>query len=104
LKEKGDPIEIVYPTEGSPLIVGPNGLFKNAPNPNAGRLFQSFCFSPQAQQLSIDVGGLRSVHPQTKEKPGRKPLREVKLMKDDPAGVEAQAGDITARYTRIFRV
>src|SRR5439155_21066676 len=69
-KEKGSPVEIVYATEGSPLIVGPNGLFKNAPNPNAARLFQSFCFSPEAQQLIIDVGGLRSLHPQVKEKPG----------------------------------
>src|SRR5437762_8124750 len=48
-KEKGTPVEIVYATEGSPLIVGPNALFKNAPNPNAARLFQSFCFSPAAQ-------------------------------------------------------
>src|SRR5712675_402971 len=38
LKESGKPVEIVYPTEGSPLIVGPNGLLKAAPNPNAGRL------------------------------------------------------------------
>ena len=41
VKEKGDPIEIVYPTEGTPLIVGPNAIFKNAPNPNAARLLQS---------------------------------------------------------------
>src|SRR6059058_2129303 len=61
-KDKGRPVEIVYATEGSPVIVGPNGLFKNAPNPNAARLFQSFCFSPEAQQLCIDAGGLRSVH------------------------------------------
>src|ERR1700681_3403675 len=73
-KEKGNPVEIVYATEGSPLIVGPNGMFKNAPNPNAARLFQSFCFFPEAQELCIDVAGLRSLHPQTKEKPGRKPF------------------------------
>ena len=28
LKEQGQPVELVYPTEGTPLIVGPNGLFK----------------------------------------------------------------------------
>src|SRR6186997_2762691 len=38
LKESGRPVEIVYPTEGTPLIVGPNGIFKTAPNPNAARL------------------------------------------------------------------
>jgi iron(III) transport system substrate-binding protein len=104
LKEKGDPVEIVYPSEGTPLIIGPNGLFKSAPHPNAARLFQSFCYSPEAQQLIIDVGGLRSVHPHTKEKPGRKPFAEIKKMKDDPAGVEKQAEEIKRKYTELFKV
>ena len=103
-KEKGTPVEIVYATEGSPLIVGPNALFKNAPNPNAARLFQSFCFSPEAQQLCIDVGGLRSLHPQTKDKPGRKPFGEIKKMKDDPAAVERLSEEIKARYSKLFGV
>ncbi len=71
LKEKGDPVEIVYPAEGACLIIGPNAVMKNAPNPNAARLFQSFCFTPECQQLIIDFGGLRSIHPLAKEKPGR---------------------------------
>jgi len=104
LKEKGDPVEIVYPTEGSPLIIGPNGVMKDAPNPNAARLFQSFCFAPECQQLLIDVGGLRSVHPLAKDKSGRKPFGEIKKMKDDPAGVERDAESIKARYTQLFRV
>lgn len=104
LKESGQPIEPVYASEGLPLIVGPNGIFKNAPNPNAARLFQSFCFSAEAQQLIVDVGGLRSMHPQVKEKPGRKPFREIKTMKDDPAGVEKAADEIKRRYSQIFRV
>src|SRR5216684_3692263 len=64
LKEEGKPVEVVYPAEGTPMAVGPNGIFKNAPNPNAARLFQSFCFTAECQQLVIDVGALRSVHPQ----------------------------------------
>ncbi len=103
-KDKGSPVEIVYASEGSPLIVGPNALFKNAPNRNAARLFQSFCFSPEAQQLSIDFAGLRSLHPQTKEKPGRKPFSEIKKMKDDPAAVEKMSEQIKARYSKLFGV
>src|SRR5205085_4346885 len=104
MKEAGQPLEVVYPTEGTPLITGPNALFKNAPNPNAARLFQSWMFTVEAQQLAIEVGGLRSVHALAKEKPGRKPLSEIKLMKDDPAAVEKQGEDIKARYTQLFRV
>jgi iron(III) transport system substrate-binding protein len=104
LRESGQPVELVYPTEGAPLIVGPNGVFKNAPNPNAARLFQSYMFSAEAQQLMSDVGGLRSAHPAVKEKAGRKPLRDIKLMKDDPVAVEAQSDQIKARYSQIFHV
>jgi iron(III) transport system substrate-binding protein len=104
LRESGQPVELVYPTEGAPLIVGPNAVFKNAPNPNAARLFQSYMFSAEAQQLMSDVGGLRSAHPAVKEKAGRKPLRDIKVMKDDPVAVEAQSDQIKARYSQIFHV
>ncbi len=104
LKEKGEPVEIVYPTEGTPLIIGPSGVLKDAPHPNAARLLQSFLFSTEAQQLMVDFGGLRSFHELVKDKPGRRPLREIKLMKDDPAAVEKQADQIKARYSKIFKV
>ena len=103
-KESGQPVEPVYASEGTPLIIGPNGVFKAAPNPNAARLFQSFCFTPECQQLCIDIGGLRSAHPQTNEKPGRKPLSQIKLMKDDAVAVLKQGEQLKAHYVRIFHV
>ncbi len=103
-KEKGDPIELVYASEGTPLIIGPNAIFKNAPNPNAARLVQNFMFSAECQQLCIDVGGLRTAHALAKEKAGRKPLKEIKLMKDDAAAVEKESENIKKRYTQLFKV
>src|SRR6201997_2382049 len=62
IMEKGGPVAPVYATEGVPLVVGPNAIFKAAPNPNAARLFQAYGFTPECQQLVIDEGGLRSMH------------------------------------------
>jgi iron(III) transport system substrate-binding protein len=104
IKEKDGPVEPVYATEGSPLIVGPTGMFKAAPNPNAARLFCNFSFSPECQQLIIDTGGLRSMHSQTKEKAGRTPFKDIKVMKDDPAAVEKMSDEIKQRYVKIFHV
>jgi iron(III) transport system substrate-binding protein len=104
MREAGRPVEPVYASEGSPLIIGPNGIFKGSPNPNAAKLFQSFCFSRDAQQLIIDTGGLRSAHPETKEKPGRTPFKDIKTMKDDAAAVEKEGTAIKARYSKIFHV
>ena len=103
LKASGAPIEIVYPTEGTPLVVGPSGVMKNAPNPNAARLFQIWSFTAEAQQQMVDIGALRSAHPMVKEPAGRKPLSEIKLMKDDPVEVDKQVEEIKARYTRNFK-
>ena len=104
LKEQGQPVEPVYAAEGTPLIVGPNGMFKNAPNPNAARLFQNWSFSAECQQLVVDVGALRSVHPQAKEKPGRKPFKEIKTLKEDAVGVEKPGDEIKTRYSKLFKV
>ena len=104
LRDKNQPVEAVYPTEGTPFIVGPNGIFKAAPNPNAAKLFQNYCFTPDAQAIIIEIGGLRSLHQQVKEKPGRKLLSEIKLMKEDAEGVEKKSEEIKARYTKLFHV
>ena len=104
IAEKGGPVAPVYATEGSPLIVGPTGMFKAAPNPNAAKLFCNYSFSPECQQLIIDIGGLRSMHPQTKEKAGRTPFKDIKVMKDDPAAVEKMSDEIKQHYSKIFKV
>src|SRR3954452_4332399 len=54
LKEAGQPVEPVYATEGTPLIVSPNAVFANAPNPNAARLFQSFLLSAEGQRILVE--------------------------------------------------
>ena len=104
LKDQGKPVEAVYASEGAPLIIVPSGVFKNAPNPNAARLFQSFFLSLEGQQLLVDNFAHRSFHSQIKEKPGRQPLSAIKLLKSDPAAVLAQSEEIKARYTRLFKV
>jgi iron(III) transport system substrate-binding protein len=104
LKEKGQPVEAIYPKEGTPLIIGPNGIMKTAPNPNAARLFQSFMLSAECQKFNVEYGGLRSAHSQVKDKAGRKPLTEIKVMKDNAEAVEKESAEIKAHYTRLFKV
>lgn len=103
LRSQKAPIEIVYPAEGAPLVIGPAGVMKRAPNQNAAKLFYTWLFTVEGQQMLLDVALLRSAHPGVKEPPGRKPLSEIKVMKDDAAEVDKQAEEIKARYTRLFK-
>jgi iron(III) transport system substrate-binding protein len=103
-KETGKPIEPVYAAEGSPMIAMPSAIFAAAPHPNAARLFQSFLFTPEAQQLFVDIGGLRSVHALVKDKPGRVPLSSIKIMNTDPEGMIHQMDELKTRYSQYFGV
>lgn len=102
LKEAGAPIEVVYATEGSPIAIGHGALLKNAPNPNAARLFYHFMYRAETQQLLSDVGGLRSFHPEVREKETRTPLSRIRLLYSDPAQLEPRVDEIKRRYEEFF--
>ena len=102
LKEGGSPVEIVYPTEGSPFVPSPTAVMAKAPHPNAARLFQDFLFSPELQQLLVDDSGERSLHPDVKEKEGRRLLSSIKLLKSDPAVILDEVERIKSQYARYF--
>src|SRR5712672_355540 len=104
LKEAGQPVEPVYPIEGTPTISGPTGIFAIAPHPNAARLFQAWLHTRETQQFFIDFTAQYSAHAQVQSKPGRRKISDIKLMKEDPAGVEKMTEEIKTRYARLFRV
>jgi iron(III) transport system substrate-binding protein len=104
MKEDGVPIEVVYATEGSPVAIGHAALLKNAPNPNAAKLFYAWMFTKEAQQLISDVGGLRSFHPEVKEKEGRTPIKQIKVLYSDPTKLEPQMEEIKKKYEQYFGV
>ncbi|MFO1110603.1 MAG: extracellular solute-binding protein [Bradyrhizobium sp.] len=104
LKEAGQPVEPVYPAEGTPTISGPTAIFASAPHPNAARLFQAWLHTRETQQFFTDFTAQYSLHAQVQSKPGRRRISDIKLMKEDAAGVEAMAEEIKTRYARLFRV
>jgi iron(III) transport system substrate-binding protein len=104
LKEAGQPVEPIYPSEGTPTISGPTAVFVGAPHPNAARLFQAWLHTRETQQFFTDTTAQYSAHPQVTPKPGRRRISDIKLMKEDAAGVEKMTDEIKMRYARLFRV
>lgn len=102
LQDEGVKINIVYPEEGTPLAVGNAAVMKQAPHPNAAKVFYAFLFSLEAQQLNSDFGGLRSFHPDVKEKATKTPLSKIKILHSDPAKLEPQIQAIKTNYEKYF--
>ena len=99
---KKSPVRIVYPKEGTPFVTSPTAIFKDAPHPNAARIFQNFLYTVPVQQLIVNEGGNRSLHPDVKEPPERTPLAKIKLLPDDPQGMLPQVNEIKKKYTALF--
>ncbi len=103
-RERGVPIEVVYPIEGTPLIANPMAVFKAAPNPSAARLLFAWIMSGEGQEFLVNLSGQYPANLKVKAKAGRPPLSSIKTMRDDPVEVEKMADEIKAKYARIFKV
>ena len=101
-KKKGNPVEIVYPKEGVPLVVSPSAITSFAPHPNAAKLFTDFIFSRDTQQVLADTEGLYSGHPQVTYPADKPRMSDLKLLPVDAEELEKRNEEIKTRFVEIF--
>lgn len=100
--KQGNPIKIVYPKEGVPLVVSPVAIAKDAPHPNAAKLFTEFIFSKESQQLLADKEGLYTGHPDVTYPADKPKLKDLKLLTADADELEKRNAEIKKRFTEFF--
>ena len=83
-QKQGNPIKIIYPKEGVPLVVSPVAIAKDAPHPNAAKLFTEFIFAKESQQLLADKEGLYTGHPDVTYPADKPKLKDLKLLPRTP--------------------
>ena len=103
IKKKGNPVEIVYPKEGVPLVVSPTAITSFAPHPNAAKLFTDFTFSREIQQVMADSEGLYTGHPEVKYPTDKPKLSDLKLLTVDPEELEKRNEEIKPALRGVLR-
>ena len=101
-KKKGNPVEIVYPKEGVPLVVSPTAIAAWAPHPNAAKLFTDFTFSRELQQVLADSEGLYTGHPEVRYPADKPRLSDLKLLQIDPEELQKRNEEIKKRFVEFF--
>ncbi len=101
-QKQGNPITIVYPKEGVPLVVSPTAIAKDAPHPNAAKLFTEFMFTKESQQLLADKEGLYTGHPEVTYPNDKPKLKELKLLPADADELEKRNSEIKKRFIEYF--
>jgi iron(III) transport system substrate-binding protein len=102
MKKKGNPIEVVYPKEGVPLVISPSAIASFAPHPNAAKLFTDFTFSRELQQVMADSEGLYTGHPEVKYPSDKPKLSDLKLLTVDPEELEKRNEEIKSKFVEFF--
>ena len=104
VKKQGNPVEIVYPKEGVPLVVSPTAIAAFAPHPNAAKLFTDFTFTRQLQQVLADTEGLYTGHPDVTYPADKPKLSDLKLLQVDPEELEKRSDEIKKRFVEFFGI
>jgi iron(III) transport system substrate-binding protein len=79
-QDKGNPVSVIYPEDGSLLMVSMTGIPKNAPSPNAAKLFIEFLLSKEAAEVQVKDRA-QSVIKGVRPLPGGKAMDEIKLLR-----------------------
>lgn len=79
----GAPIGLIYPSEGTAITLDGSAIIKNAPHPNAAKLFLDFTVSKEMQDLMVDKFGRRSVRKDVGSPAGLPTLDTIKAINYD---------------------
>jgi iron(III) transport system substrate-binding protein len=86
---RGNPVGVIYPEDGTLLMISPSAIMKQTKNPNAAKLFMEFLYSIEAAKVSAENYS-ESIRPEVPSAPGSKPISEVNTIR--PSYEEIQKG------------
>jgi len=102
-RDKGNPLSVIYPTDGTLLMVSPTGIPKNAPAPNAAKLFVEFLMDKEAAEVQVKNHSL-SVIKGIKPAPGAKPLEEIKVIRPTEEEITKGIPEVKEKFRDTFGV
>jgi iron(III) transport system substrate-binding protein len=74
---RGNPLAIVYPSDGAILIIAPSAILKGTKHPNAAKLFMEYLYSIEASGIDVKHFTV-PMRPEVPVAKGEKPVAEVK--------------------------
>ncbi len=97
----GQPVEIVYPSEGAAFLPATIQLIKGGPNPAAGKAFIDFVISEEGQTIIAEQTAGRPLR-EGVTKPGLPALADIPTIEEDGAYVSAHRQEIVDKYRKIL--
>jgi iron(III) transport system substrate-binding protein len=101
-KLEGNPVEAVYPSDGTALIIDANGIIKGGPNPENARKFLDFISSAKAHAILVDLDKRRSARLDVAPPAGLADAKTIKTFAYDTVGAARDRTQNLERFDKLF--
>jgi iron(III) transport system substrate-binding protein len=102
-KAAGNPVEAVYPSEGTGLRFDASGIIKGGPNPQNARIFMDWLTTKEAMTIISQAPHFRRMtRPDVPPPPGLTPTGEIKFFEYDANKASASRNDYLQKFGEIF--
>jgi len=102
-KARGNPLTIVYPSDGTLAVYSPTAIPKNAPHPAMAKLFMEFAAGPDYAEIMRQFY-IMPLRPEVPPPDGALPFDKVKLIGASPAEIEDGVPAIKEQWRDTFGV
>ncbi|HEX3177827.1 MAG TPA: extracellular solute-binding protein [Methylomirabilota bacterium] len=102
-RAKGNPLGVVYPEDGAVLMVSPTGILKNAPAPNAAKLFEEYLLSRACNELIVQHAQ-DPVNKFVKPMAGGKSIAEVKTIRPTYEEIDKGIPEVKELFRETFGI
>ncbi|MDR3529490.1 MAG: extracellular solute-binding protein [Rhodopila sp.] len=100
---RGNPLSIVYPTDGTLAVYCPSAIPKNAPHPNAAKLFMEFT-AGQAYAKVVRNFFIMPLRTDVPPPDGALPFDKIKLISATPKEIEDGIPEVKEKWRDTFGV
>jgi iron(III) transport system substrate-binding protein len=100
---KGNPLAMIYPSDGTVLILAPSGIMKGVKHPNAARLFMEYLMSVDASKVWVEHFG-EPIRPEVSPSPGIKSAKELKTIRPSVEEIFKGIPEVIKQWRETFGV
>jgi iron(III) transport system substrate-binding protein len=101
--KKGNPLAMVYPIDGTVLIIAPSSIMKGAKHPNAARLFMEFLMSEAASRIWVEHYN-ESMRPEVSAVAGAVSAKDLKTIRPTVAEITKGVPEVIKQWRETFGV
>jgi len=102
-KARGNPVEAVYPSEGTGLRFDASGIIKGGPNLRNAKIFMDWLTTREAMTIiSQSPHFRRMTRPDVPPPPGLKPTAQIKFFEYDANKAKDSRNDYLQKFGEIF--